>query len=353
MPCGAQQQRTGGALMAETSQTGGEAAIIAALAPLAAGYPGAFGLTDDCAAISPTPGHDLVVKTDPIAEGVHFLAGDAPEDIGWKALAVNVSDLAAKAAVPRAYLLALSFPVAPRRAWIERLAKGLAEAQAAFGMHLVGGDTDRRPGPITLSVTVFGEVATGRMVRRGTARPGDLLYVSGTLGDAALGLTVRQDPTAAARWGLSAADADAVRARALRPLPRLALRQALLDHAHAAMDLSDGLAKDLGRMCRASGVGAWVRLDRLPLSEAGKRAVAADARAWQAIAATGDDYEVLVAVPRANAAVFEAKANADGAASAPAFGVACIGEVTGGDAVDLIDAAGQPVAFAQTGWDHF
>ena len=135
---------------------GEEGIVQGFLAPLAAGYAGAFGLADDCAAITPTPGHDLVVKTDPVAAGVHFLADDAPEDIAWKALAVNVSDLAAKAAVPRAYLLALSFPVAPRRAWIERLAKGLAEAQAAFGMHLVGGDTDRRPGPITLSVTVFG-----------------------------------------------------------------------------------------------------------------------------------------------------------------------------------------------------
>ena len=125
----------------------GEDSIIQSfLAPLAAGYPGAYGLLDDCAAITPTLGHDLIVKTDPVAAGVHFFADDAPEDIAWKALAVNVSDLAAKAAVPRAYLMALSFPEAPTADWMRRFAKGLGDAQAAFGMHLIGGDTDRRPG---------------------------------------------------------------------------------------------------------------------------------------------------------------------------------------------------------------
>ena len=126
------------------------------MAPLSAGYPGAFGLRDDCAAITPTPGHDLIVKTDPVAEGVHFSADDAPEDIGWKALAVNVSDLTAKGARPLAYLMALSFPDPPSAAWMRRFTQGLAAAQTAFGMHLIGGDTDRRPGPITISITVFG-----------------------------------------------------------------------------------------------------------------------------------------------------------------------------------------------------
>ena len=161
---------------------GEESLIQEFLAPLAAGYPGAFGLTDDCAAFTPTAGCDLVVKTDPVAADIHFFPDDAPEDIGWKALAVNVSDLAAKAATPRAYLMALSFPEAPNRDWMQRFAAGLSQAQQAFGMHLIGGDTDRRPGPVTVSITVFGEVPAGRMVRRGTAKAGDLICVSGTLG---------------------------------------------------------------------------------------------------------------------------------------------------------------------------
>src|SRR6478752_3266450 len=161
----------------------GEEAIIRYLAPLAR--------------FAPKPGTELVLKTDPVAEGVHFLADDAPEDIAWKALAVNVSDLAAKAARPLGYLMALSFPEAPLVAWLTRFAAGLQTAQSAFGCHLLGGDTDRRPGPLTITITIIGEVEAGRMVRRATARPGDALFVSGTLGDAALGLMLRKDPALA------------------------------------------------------------------------------------------------------------------------------------------------------------
>src|SRR6476620_6391259 len=180
----------------------GEEAIIRLLAPLAQGAPGALGLEDDCALLAPAPGSELVLKTDPVAEGVHFLADDAPEDIAWKALAVNVSDLAAKAARPLGYLMALSFPEPPGVAWLARFAAGLQAAQSAFGCHLLGGDTDRRPGPLTITITIVGEVETGRMVRRATARPGDALFVSGTLGDAALGLLLRKDQALAGRWQL-------------------------------------------------------------------------------------------------------------------------------------------------------
>ena len=147
----------------------GEEAIIAVLAPLAQGFAGAFGLQDDCAVLTPAPGTELVLKTDPVAEGVHFLPDDAPEDIAWKALAVNVSDLAAKAARPLGYLMALSFPEAPSAAWLSRFAAGLAEAQARFGCHLIGGDTDRRPGPLTIAITIIGEV---RAWPHGAARHG-------------------------------------------------------------------------------------------------------------------------------------------------------------------------------------
>src|SRR6478752_7271363 len=213
----------------------GEEAIIRYLAPLAR--------------FAPKPGTELVLKTDPVAEGVHFLADDAPEDIAWKALAVNVSDLAAKAARPLGYLMALSFPDAPTADWLARFAAGLQAAQDSFGCHLLGGDTDRRPGPLTITISIIGEVEVGRMVRRGTARSGETLFVSGSLGDAALGLALRKNSRLADLWGLPPAEAEHLRRRYLRPQPRLGLGPALREHASAAMDVSDGLAKDLARIC--------------------------------------------------------------------------------------------------------
>lgn len=325
----------------------GEEGIIRVLAPLAAGYPGAFGLKDDCALIAPRAGTELVLKTDPVAEGVHFLADDAPEDIAWKALAVNVSDLAAKAARPLGYLMALSFPEPPAMAWLTRFAAGLAEAQARFGCHLIGGDTDRRPGPVTITITVVGEVEQGRMVRRGAARPGDALVVSGTLGDAALSLALTKEPALAKAWGLSAAEAEHLQRRYARPLPRLALGEALRRHASAAMDISDGLAKDLGRMCAASGCGAHVRLADLPLSSAAAKALAADAGLAQRIAAGGDDYEVLAAVPSTRAADFTAAALAAGVA------VTRIGGTVSGAGVAIEGADGRALDLDRPGWDHF
>jgi thiamine-monophosphate kinase len=332
------------------NKIGGEEAIIQEyLAPLAAGYPGALGLTDDCATITPTPGHDLVVKTDPVASGIHFFADDPPEDIGWKALAVNVSDLAAKAAVPVAYLMALSFPEAPSRTWMERFAKGLAEAQLAFGMHLVGGDTDRRPGPVTISITVIGEVPAGTMVRRAAARSGDLVYVSGVLGAAATGLALLKSPELARRLGLDADEIAALVARFRRPQPRLGLRDALRRHASAAMDLSDGLAKDLDRMCRASGCGADVRLAAVPMLPATVKAVADDPSFIRNVVAAGDDYEVLATVPADDAAAFEAAARA----SAPDIPVSCIGIIVSRPGVALLAADGRPLTLERSGWDHF
>jgi thiamine-monophosphate kinase len=331
-------------------KVGGEEAIIQGfLAPLAAGYAGAFGLRDDCAAYTPTPGHDLIVKTDPIAEGVHFSADDAPEDIGWKALAVNASDLAAKGATPRAYLMALSFPAAPTRDWMQRFAQGLGDAQVAFGMHLIGGDTDRRPGPITVSITVFGEVPIGTMVRRGTAKAGDLLYVSGSLGSAAVGLAVKQDPSLATAWALDTAELDELTGRLYRPQPRLGLTAALRAHASAAMDLSDGLAKDLDRMCRASGVGAVVRLAAVPMSAGVARVVAADPKRWSAVVASGDDYEVLATIAPENAAAFKQAARL----AAPDIPISCIGAIVAGSGVLLEQADGAPLALDRTGWEHF
>jgi thiamine-monophosphate kinase len=325
----------------------GEEAIVRALAPLAEGFAGAFGLQDDCALITPAPDTELVLKTDPVAEGVHFLADDDPQDIAWKALAVNVSDLAAKAARPIAYLMALSFPEAPSAGWLSRFAAGLAAAQARFGCHLIGGDTDRRPGPLTIAITLVGEVERGRMVRRGTAGAGEALFVSGTLGDAALGLALRGDVALATAWGLIPTEVEHLRRRYARPEPRLSLAAALREHASAAMDISDGLAKDLARLCAASGCAARVRLADMPLSPAAAKALAADPALARLIVAAGDDYEVLATVPAVKAAQFQASAAEAGVA------VTRIGTTASGEGIRIEDRDGRPLDLERTGWDHF
>jgi len=323
-----------------------EEAIVRFLEPLATAA-GAFALKDDCAILRPRAGTDLVLKTDPIAEGVHFLPEAEPADIAWKALAVNVSDLAAKGATPSAYLLALSFPAAPRRSWVAAFVEGLREAQEAFGCHLLGGDTDRRPGPMTVAITAIGSVPRGRMVRRGTARAGDSLFVSGTLGDAALGLQLAKDATRAAAWGLSQQMARHLCQRFRRPQPRLALAGTLRAHASAAMDLSDGLAKDLGRMCKASGCGALVNLADLPLSPAARNAVAAETDQYLSVLAAGDDYEILASIPPAREALFQQAAAAAGVA------VARIGHTTATGGVEIKGIDAKALDLTRTGWDHF
>lgn len=335
--------------MSDNQQLQGEAAIIQGfLEPLSRSWPGALGLKDDCAAIAPAPGHELIVKTDPVRAGVHFFIDDAPGDIAWKALAVNVSDLAAKGARPLAYMLALSFPVAPTADWMQAFAGGLAAAQDAFGCVLVGGDTDRAEGPMSIAVTVFGEAPRGRMVRRATPEPGDLLFVSGTLGDAALGLKVRQGETIA---NLDDDARSALLNRYLRPAPRLGLRAALRAAANASMDISDGLAKDLGRMCQASGLSAEVQLERLPLSPALSSATREDIALRRRLISAGDDYEVLCAVSPALADQFVALSQAGGEA------VTSIGVFEGAandrPAPVFVDESGQVVELGQAGYDHF
>lgn len=333
------------------SVPGEEALIRGYLAPLAAGFPGAYGLKDDCATIAPSPGHELVVKTDPIAEGVHFLPSDPPADIAWKALAVNVSDLVAKGARPVAYLMALSFPQAPTASWMREFARGLGEAQAAFGIALAGGDTDKRPGPVTISITVFGELPAGTMVRRGAAQAGDRILVSGTLGGSALGLaTLRAEaggPQPPPELALTAAERDDLVARYRRPQPRLSLAPVLRAHARAAMDLSDGIVKDLGRMIRASGCGAVIEAARLPLSPPVARLLAIAPKLFAKIVSAGDDYEVLAACAPESAAAFIQGARDAGAP------LTDVGEMTDGRDLVVRDASGAPLDVADAGYDHF
>lgn len=324
-----------------------EAIIRTFLEPLAAGYPGAFGLVDDCAAITPPPGTDLVVKTDPVRAGVHFLPDDDPADIAWKALAVNVSDLVAKGATPLVYLAALSFPELPTRSWLEAFTRGLRAAQTAFGCHLVGGDTDRAPGPLSIAITVVGAVPSGRMIKRAAAKPGDRIFVSGTIGDAGLGLSLRTKALETASWPISETERAALVARYLRPAPKLPLIGPLRAHARAAMDLSDGLVKDLDRLCRASGVGAAIRLADIPLSPASQSLCAADAALRRRLVTAGDDYEVLCTVDPAEADAFTTAARHAGVA------MRCIGGIDATPGLRILGEDGGHVTFASTGWDHF
>jgi thiamine-monophosphate kinase len=324
-----------------------EALIQTYLAPLAADFPGAYDLRDDCASLKLPPGEELVVTTDAVAAGVHFLDGDGAADVAWKALAVNVSDLAAKGARPIVYLMALAFPEAPEAAWLESFAKGLGEAQARFGIVLAGGDTDRRPGPLAITITAMGAVPAGAMVRRGTAKPGDRLYVSGTLGDGAAGLKLRRDRSMAEAWELDRAGMDELVARYLRPQPRLNLRHALLGFASAALDISDGLAKDAGHLAKSSSVRAVIDGAALPLSVPFRRALSAAPELFFEAVAGGDDYEVLAAVSSTNCSHYEAAALAGGVT------VTQIGEITEGDGVFIKDRDGRELLIDRPGWEHF
>lgn len=316
------------------------------LAPLTAGAPGALGLRDDAAFFTPPPGTDVVVTTDPILAGVHFLAEERADDIAWKALAVNVSDLAAKGATPVAYTMALAFPQAPAHAWMEQFAAGLAAAQNAFGCTLIGGDTDRTSGPLSISITAFGVVPRGLMVQRNTASIGDDVFVTGTLGDAALGLVLHQRPALMAK-ALTSGDAGFLKARYLRPEPRLALAPVLLHFASAALDVSDGLVKDLGRLVAGAGGRIDVAFGALPLSKSAQAVMHSDpAWAW-AVLSGGDDYEIACAVaPGRREEFVEACSHAGVQATA-------IGRIVPGNGVCVTAADGQPMDVTATGWDHF
>ncbi|MBM6595525.1 thiamine-phosphate kinase [Microvirga pudoricolor] len=255
-----------------------------------------LGLRDDAACFAPTPGRDLVLTVDALVESVHFLPDDPPGSVARKALGVNVSDLAAKGADPRGFLLSLALPMGWTEEWLAAFAAGLGEAAREFGCPLLGGDTVKASGALSLSVTALGEVPSGRMVRRTTARPGDAICVSGTIGDAALGLDLRRDPAWAAF--LSEDERSHLADRYLHPRPRHGLARALRRYAHAAMDVSDGLAGDLAKMLRVSGVTGWVDAEAVPLSDATRRAVGVEPRLLDRALTGGDDYEILCTCPK-------------------------------------------------------
>ncbi len=236
-------------------------------APLAT-TPAALSLLDDAALLAVPEGHEIVVTTDVVIEDVHFLGSDPPDSIAHKALAVSLSDLAAKGARPLAYVLTLALPAPPERAWLAAFADGLRRLQEETGIALVGGDTSSTKGSLTISVTALGLVPQGEAVLRRGAVAGDRLCVSGTIGDAALGLKLLREPLLAQAWGLSEAEVHFLIERYRRPQARVALAPPLRHCARAALDVSDGLAADAGKLCKVSGVSAIIEAARVPLSGA-------------------------------------------------------------------------------------
>ena len=308
--------------------------------------PGAFELGDDAAVLTPPAGCDLVLTTDAVISGVHFLPDDPPGHIARKVLRMNLSDLAAKGAKPIGFLLSIALPARTEESWIAAFAAGLGEDAKHYGCPLLGGDTDHTPGPLSISVTALGTVPSGGMVRRSTAKAGDIVVVSGTIGDAALGVQLRREIGLAERWRLSAASWNHLRQRYLLPQPRNALAEAVLRHASAAMDVSDGLAGDLAKLCRASGVAAEVEVESVPLSDAARMALSADPKLIETVLTGGDDYEIVLTVPAAKLDGFRAAANGAGVP------VSQIGCVTAGQGTRFL-RAGEVLSFARSSYSHF
>ena len=322
-------------MMNSSSERPSEFELIAKLfAPLSIKAPGAFGLLDDAATIRPPPGEELVVTADLLSAGVHFRPGDPADLIARKALRVNLSDLAAKGAKPLGYLLSLGLPRDWDMDWMQTFARGLAEDQEEFSISLLGGDTTSTEGLLTIAVTAFGSVPLDTMIRRDGAKPGDLVFVTGTIGDASAGLSIKD-----------AQQMDALLRRYLVPLPRVGLGMALRGIASAALDVSDGLLADLGHIANSSGVGISVDADRIPRSAALKAVSGSANDAIVAAATGGDDYEIaFTALSRDAVAKIAAQTGTQ---------VTEIGRVESGSGVALLDSSGAGIPVSRKGYRHF
>jgi len=313
-------------------------------APLATGFDGALGLKDDAALLTPGSGAQYVTTVDAMVAGVHFIGDEPAARIGQKLLRVNLSDLAAMGAAPVGYLLTLALPVEIGDDWLANFAAGLHLDQQQFDICLMGGDTVSTPGPLTLTLTAIGSVPRGRSLQRNAAQPGDDLYVSGTLGDAALGLKAVQGE-------LPVPLVDEDRAwfieRYQLPQPRLALGQSLIGLAHAAMDISDGLIADLGHMAVASEVSLRIEHAGLPLSTAARHVVDEVPDLIETVLTGGDDYELVFSAPE------ESRDQISALSAEMDIPLTCIGGVKPGQGVYLFDKSGEIVNLSKSGWTHF
>ncbi|GHE57115.1 thiamine-monophosphate kinase [Camelimonas fluminis] len=323
--------------------------IASFFAPLAG--EGGLGLADDVARLALSENHELIVTTDGVVAGVHFFPDDPPESIARKALRVNLSDLAAKGARPLGYLLTLALPEGWTRDWLAAFAAALGEDARTYHCPLLGGDTVRTPGPLTIAITALGETPRGAMTARTTARVGDVVAVTGSVGDGALGLAVRHARAEATppAWVAAIGEerAGALLQRYLEPLPRNCMAEAVRGWASCAMDVSDGLVGDLRKLTAASGVSASVDLDLVPISEAAAAALAVDDGLARQIFAGGDDYEILLTVAPEHYDALAAAARAAGCGLTP------IGEITPINEPFRVVWRGAPAAFGKGSFSHF
>jgi thiamine-monophosphate kinase len=297
----------------------------------------AVGIGDDAAVLDVPGGQQLVITCDALVSGVHFLPHVDPAALGHKSLAVNLSDLAAMGATPAWFTLALTLP-AVDETWLERFCEGMYTLARRHGVQLVGGDTTR--GPLAVAITAGGYVPRGQALLRSGAQPGDLIYVTGTLGDAALALRCQLG-----EMRLPETDMAAMASRLDRPEPRLTEGHALRGIASSAIDISDGLIADLGHILEASGVGARLALARVPLSATYRAHLGAVG--WEPALACGDDYELCFTVPPDRRETLE-KFRSSGLAA-----LACVGEITAGAGMTITDDAGNPYRATRRGHDHF
>lgn len=328
--------------------TSGEDKLIARFFKPLATHPGALALADDAAILEPPAGHDLVLTADALAGGIHFFPNDQSDAIARKALRVNLSDLAAKGATPLGFLMTLALPSTIDDAWLEKFSSGLQEDAETFGCPLFGGDTIRTSGPVTISISAFGSVPRGTMVKRNGARAGDRIIVTGTIGDGALGLAIRKQPDIAQNWKLDAPLREHLLGRYRVPQPRLGLAEALRAHASAAMDVSDGLVGDLAKLCGVSGVSAEISVAAVPLSSGAQAALKSDATLIEKVLTGGDDYEIVCAIKPDEIPIFRARAaKAD-------IAVTDIGVVVAGHGEPrFTDAAGAVLSFSRKSFSHF
>jgi thiamine-monophosphate kinase len=310
-------------------------------APLAG--PGSLKLTDDAAVVDLQADRSLVATTDTVIAGVHFLADDPPDLIARKALRVNLSDLASMGAEPLGYLLVTALPAGIDENWVAQFSRGLAQDQAEFSIALLGGDTAFTPGPLSLTITALGQVERGKALLRSGAKPGDRVYLSGTIGDSAFGLKLAKGEPLT----LSPSEKSSLLDRYRLPQPRLGLGRRLIGVASAAMDVSDGLAADLGHICQASRVGALVEAAKLPVSPALRSVLEVGEASLVEVATGGDDYELLFTAPAAVELLLGR------IATELALPLTAVGEIRREPGVVVLDQNGRAVELGPGGYRHF
>ncbi len=316
--------------------------------PLTKGDSAALNLTDDVALLAPPEGQELVISKDLFIEGVHFLPQDSAANIGFKALATNISDMNAKAASPIGFFLGLALPESPTPDWMQEFCKSLDVLSTAFNCPLLGGDITGAKAGLSISITIMGQVERGKMVKRSTATVGDKLYVSGSVGDAVLGFQLMQEPKVQQTWDLTDEEVKFLIHRYCHPIPRGGANALLKQHASAAMDLSDGLFSDLEKLCTASEKSAEIALESIPLSEPLQKAIKVDPSLRDLALSWGDDYEILAAIPADKEPAFVKDAMFSGVTMTK------IGTITEGQTKPrYLDASGQEQTITSGQFRHF